>query len=211
MLDNFGNRVTRDDAGLDGASRPQRGAGDQHGLHRRAEAPLPTIVRWWPASTGTGHGRCAAEAGGNTCRPIRPCSTGPAGRASGGGSRPRWNLIRRPIALQYLPLVRPAADGHASPGLSAIQAAAGPADTQYCFLSPPAMARTSMPPRWPSIRRNRAVPEVMRENVMRDTWSVESEAANVGPLLFATCFCHELSALRLYDSRRRGACRQDRR
>ena len=155
MLDNFQNRVT--DEML--APAVKTGRSVEQVINMAAiverEAPWRTTGRWSPAFIGTVWTAAAPRRRSATiCRPIRPCSTQPAGPASGGGSRLRWRPTR-PSNRPTTPTSGQDCRQRPSPALGFRPSRPRPRrpTPSTASSSPPAMAHMSTPPRWPSIRR----------------------------------------------------------
>ena len=136
MLDNFQNRVTDETL----ASMAQAGRSVEQVINMAAiverEAPLaddrPLVASvYWNRLDG----RCAKEAVGNYLQ-ADPTVQYAAGRPGEWWWKPpsveAYQTVQSPYNTYLWPGLPPTAI--ASPGLSAIQAAAAPADTQYCFF-----------------------------------------------------------------------------
>ncbi len=136
MLNNFGDRVTEDV--LADATRTGRGLEQviimASIVEREApladDRPLVASVYWNRMS-----GACASETGGSYLQ-ADPTVQYAAGRAGEWWWKPpsveAYQTVQSPYNTYLRPGLPPAAI--ASPGLSAIQAAASPAETQYCFF-----------------------------------------------------------------------------
>jgi UPF0755 protein len=136
MLDNFSNRVTEDIL----AAAQQRGRSLEQVINMASiverEAPLaddrPLVASvYWNRLDG----RCAKEAVGNYLQ-ADPTVQYAAGRPGQWWWKPpsveAYQTVQSPYNTYLWPGLPPTAI--ASPGLSALQAAAAPADTQYCFF-----------------------------------------------------------------------------
>ncbi len=136
MLDNFAQRVTEDV--LAGAAQSGRGLEQviimasivERESPRADERPLVASVYWNRIS-----GACASETGGSYLQ-ADPTVQYAAGRAGEWWWKPpsveAYQTVQSPYNTYLRPGLPPAAI--ASPGLTAIQAAAAPAETQYCFF-----------------------------------------------------------------------------
>lgn len=136
MLDNFGRRVTDDvmtPARLAGRSLDQvvtMASIVEREAPRADERPLVASVYWNRVS-----GACSDQTGGAYLQ-ADPTVQYAAGRPGEWWWKPtsveEYQLVQSPYNTYLRPGLPPSAI--ASPGLSAIQAAADPATTQYCFF-----------------------------------------------------------------------------
>ncbi len=136
MLDNFGRRVTDDvmtPARLTGRSLDQvvtMASIVEREAPRADERPLVASVYWNRVS-----GACSDQTGGAYLQ-ADPTVQYAAGRPGEWWWKPtsveEYQLVQSPYNTYLRPGLPPSAI--ASPGLSAIQAAADPATTQYCFF-----------------------------------------------------------------------------